>query len=437
MLKLLGRGMSPPISTTPTPSAPAFSPSDIASFEAGWETGANGSTAKTESGGDLSQWDDMSGNANHAVQTVGTSKPHYVSTPDEDLIVFNDDFLTVSSLSITGDMTVLLVARRINGGPGNQYAFQLGADLGGIFWETSSSSGKWGFYTNSGPISSTATLADGRSYNLAFKQDGANGYIYEDGTQRGTATPSTDINNLFKIGQDNGLEFYGAIRAVYVFSSALSDGDRGDMDAYIAAKWPNKTEEVVQLGDSIMAFSTASGTPTIMADYINSVSLATNGHTIQNQLGAWNGYADQADADAVIIQVGYNNCRNIGESAATAITAYQALVDQIRTDVGASVPIVVSLMTPAKQGLITELGATDGATAFVKFEALNDAIQGLGATPITDVDGVVTGHYAALDDGTDNLKTVYDSGDDVHTNALGRLVNGTYLRQGLNTALGV
>jgi hypothetical protein len=53
--------------------APAFSPTDIASLEAMWETGSNDSTSKTESGGDLSQWNDISGNANHAIQnTLGS-----------------------------------------------------------------------------------------------------------------------------------------------------------------------------------------------------------------------------------------------------------------------------------------------------------------------------------------------------------------------------
>jgi hypothetical protein len=280
-------------------------------------------------------------------------------------------------------------------------------------------------------MTSTTALDDGRSYNLIFKQSGANGFLYEDGTQRATSTTATDISSLMKIGQDNSLEFYGNIRAVYVFSDDLSDSDRGDMDTYISEKWPNKTEEVVQLGDSILATRSSIPAPIVMADYINAVSLAVGGHTIQNQHTTWNAYGSKGDADAIIIQVGYNNCRNIAESSATAIAAYQSFVDQIRTDVGASIPIVVSLITPAKQGLITELGATDGATAWAKCEDINEALQGNGGSPITDTDGVITGHYAAMDDGTDNLKTVYDSGDDVHPNATGRLVIATYFKPGL------
>jgi hypothetical protein len=61
-----------------TPNVPAvtgFLPTDLANLEVWYD--ADDATTITESSGDVSQWDDKSGNDNHLEQTSGTKQPSY------------------------------------------------------------------------------------------------------------------------------------------------------------------------------------------------------------------------------------------------------------------------------------------------------------------------------------------------------------------------
>lgn len=71
-------------------------------------------------------------------------------------------------------------------------------------------------------------------------------------------------------------------------------------------------------------------------------------------------------------------------------------------------------MLPCRQRFI-DLNIVNGQT---NWEALNNAIM----TTITNVDARVDSHVAILDDGTSNLKAMYDSGDHIHENDEGAKV---------------
>lgn len=151
------------------------------------------------------------------------------------------------------------------------------------------------------------------------------------------------------------------------------------------------------------------------------VNLAVPGDTIDAQKTAWNNYADQSAVDWVMIQVGLNDVSPT-EPIATTMARYQALVDQVRADIGASKKIYLATMTPAYLRWGTLFGVNQDA-AQAHWEAMNEAISGVGANAITGVDGVVTSHTAAMGDASDNLLAEYDTGDGIHTNTAGRQVN--------------
>ncbi len=432
MLQNLGYlGFSQYQKTGITPPPPTgFSPSDISNLALSLE-------ASEQSGsGLLSQWDDQSGNGNHAVQAVGASQPYLISVPDNDnAVTFNAEFLDVTGITHTGDFTITSVVRAF-GGFG--YIFNTSGTQAGLFLELSTSANTWGLYNGSTIIEAGSNLVDGELYNITIKQESGTLYLYEDGILKASGASAMTISSSMEIGR-NSFPFYlkGLLQDFYVYTKALDDTERGQLDSYITTKHvnTNAVTDGVFLGDSIVATATGGDAPVIFADYTNATNLAVGGNTIDQQKSAWNSYGGQATAEFVLIQVGVNDCLSYAEAASVAMARYQLLVDQIRADVGASVPIIISKMLPAKQRWIDLLGATNGATAQIKFEAMNEAITGNGAFPVTGIDYRLTAHYDALDDGSGDLLTIYDSGDHIHPNNNGRYVNGRYFKQAIDAVL--
>ena len=106
------------------------------------------------------------------------------------------------------------------------------------------------------------------------------------------------------------------------------------------------------------------------------------------------------------------------------------LVDTVRADIG-SAPVLIAQMTPARQRLMDIYGA-QGSAAQDKWLAINAAIAGQGATPVTGVDARITTHVAAMDDGTGALAADFDTGDGIHPNTAGRQLIADAWRTGLN-----
>ena len=72
-------------------------------------------------------------------------------------------------------------------------------------------------------------------------------------------------------------------------------------------------------------------------------------------------------------------------------------------------------MLPAKQRWL-DLGLVNGQSNWI---ALNDAIMGIGSSPITGVDKRNNYHVQLLSDGNGNLSSQYDCGDHIHENQAG------------------
>ena len=133
---------------------------------------------------------------------------------------------------------------------------------------------------------------------------------------------------------------------------------------------------------------------------------------------------------AVVIQVGLNDV-NPAEAASVAIARLQDLVDTVNADV--SVPVLIAKMTPCRQRLIALWGAVDGLVAQQKWADMNLAIAGEGPTPITGVDGRIVAHVDYMGEDGD-LYSLFDTGDKIHPNDIGRQINADHYRLALRAA---
>lgn len=144
--------------------------------------------------------------------------------------------------------------------------------------------------------------------------------------------------------------------------------------------------------------------------------ISESGRKIADMKGFFLALDDVSAIDVVYVEIGLNDVKGrVGEGLATTaqvIADLQDLVNTIRGRVSAKCKIIIGQLNPAKQWLLT---ATNGAAAYSAWQAVNTAVAGGGATPITGVDARVTAHVAMLSDGADNLAAIYDYfNDHVH-----------------------
>lgn len=180
------------------------------------------------------------------------------------------------------------------------------------------------------------------------------------------------------------------------------------------------TLQLAIIGDSTIAAGNGHVAVSSLVAGITATDIAVAGETIGQQLGHWNALPHHV-FEAVVMQIGLNDITTSGSGSA-AITALQDLVNQVRLDAGALCKIYVSKMLPCKQRWTDLFGGPGGVTAQAQWVAVNDAIAGAGATPITGADGRITAHVPLLDDGAGNLAAAYDVGDHIHENTPGATI---------------
>ena len=159
--------------------------------------------------------------------------------------------------------------------------------------------------------------------------------------------------------------------------------------------------------------------------WYNCIDVAYAGDKISAQGTKWAAVsaARKATVKSVVIMAGLNDIADYATaSAATILGRLQTLVNTVASDCPTA-SIYVATMTPAKQRWIDLFGAGDGATCYQLWQDINTGITGGGANPITGVTGRISAHTAALNDGSGNLSSTYDSGDHIHeTNAAREII---------------
>ncbi|MGA7202272.1 MAG: hypothetical protein WBX26_10615 [Candidatus Cybelea sp.] len=183
----------------------------------------------------------------------------------------------------------------------------------------------------------------------------------------------------------------------------------------------NLTPEFVELGDSTSnAASIASPMCGTIYDGFDRntrpgiLSFAKGGDTTAGQLAAFaaSPYWGAAAIKAIVLQTGIND--------GPAISGYQTAVNAIKAgNPGALLLISKTIPWQANAAVI----------------ALDQAIAGLGPTPITGADAAVVSHYETLGGGGDTLLAQYLWEGGPHDNYAGRVVNGLAIREAL-VALG-
>lgn len=166
-------------------------------------------------------------------------------------------------------------------------------------------------------------------------------------------------------------------------------------------------------------------------------NIAISGNDILDQQAVWEAWAGKDTVDFIFVQIGLNDLNPV-ESAAAALARYQTLIDTINAQKKAGADVIVVAMNVNKQRLLNNYGV-NGETAWEKWQDMNEAIMGNGPNAITGVDYRIDAHNstANLDDGTSNLKTIYDLGDFIHENQLGRFVISTASYRPALVALGI
>ncbi len=158
--------------------------------------------------------------------------------------------------------------------------------------------------------------------------------------------------------------------------------------------------------------------------------IAVPGHTIAQQKTVYLSTASRSTVDYTLVQVGLNDL-NPAEASSVAIARLQDLVATVNTNNKAGSLTIISTMIPARQRLIDVYGAINGPLSYQKWLDINNAIKGLGGTPITDVDYRISNHTPLLDDGSGNLAVAYDIGDHIHENNAARQIIARVWRDSL------
>ncbi len=154
------------------------------------------------------------------------------------------------------------------------------------------------------------------------------------------------------------------------------------------------------------------------------LSLAVPGYTIDNEQSVWDSsfIKGRSSVKCVIMQVGANNILINNESSSTIITKYNALI----ADVNAANPTAKIIL-----GQLTPFRAAMTGAQYTVWQAVNAAISG---GTITGSNIIARPVWTVLNDGSDNLVSTYNSGDNVHPISTGRQQMGALWRTELQSA---
>ncbi len=209
-----------------------FLPTDIANLVL-WLDASDASTI-TLNGADVSQWDDKSGQGNHATQSESTDQPLYNLAAVNGLNVVefdgvsetmgNDAGPAIASQPETQVITWSMesgatsATRRIIAGANNV--------LIGPYQETYRS------FTGAFIEGSTITLE--RVLISSLVQDGGGAELFEDGVSQGTTALNTTTGTGYELASRAATDFvHGFCCEVCIYSAALSTEDRETVESYL------------------------------------------------------------------------------------------------------------------------------------------------------------------------------------------------------------
>lgn len=224
-----------------------ITPADLPNL-ALWLDGMDYNTL-TFNSGDISQWNDKSGNANHATQGVAAAQPLYVSTGLSGRPTLDFDTsqsLTIadsSSLNYTTMSYFMVLQRQTDTGGvqvamnryGAQREFQIAVVANDLFQLQASSNGS----TTTHSVDSSVTATTGGAHLVHCCYDGSDIILSVDNeppvatSMSGIFNSNTDIT----IGRATGANFMGRISEIIMYTQVLSTSQSNKITRYLAQKW--------------------------------------------------------------------------------------------------------------------------------------------------------------------------------------------------------
>jgi hypothetical protein len=217
-----------PLVTVPFVAPPPFSPPSVAGLFAWFDASNAGSI--TASGGAVSQWNDLSGNARHVTQGTGANQPT-TGTRTMNLLNVIDFDGTTDSLGNAAGMSQPFTL---------VMAFQADANGGNIALHNQAQflrkSGQWKLYAGGSEIGGGTSDAAAHVGSAVF--NAASSQLWIDGGSIVTGDPGNGTTSGLTFGTDAGFAFFdGGLAEVTIYSTVLGTTDRQALEGYLKAKW--------------------------------------------------------------------------------------------------------------------------------------------------------------------------------------------------------
>lgn len=216
-----------------------------------------GSTAAAD-GEDLQQWNDVSGNDNHAIQTTASFKPELKANAVNGFssvdFVGNAVRIMASGINSNDELTMYIVFQ-VNGYTANNNDGIIHAGPSGHNFSTSAATktvGTWintsteeiwgrGIQSNSSQRSlpQNTAISEGQYYVLTQDYDGSDISQYVNGTVAGTVSYDGTLNSWtdFGIGRQGSEAFNGEIAEIVVYDEHTNAAMQIIINNYLAAKY--------------------------------------------------------------------------------------------------------------------------------------------------------------------------------------------------------
>jgi hypothetical protein len=239
----------------------AFAPTDLSGLEAWYKSGVG----VTLNGGDVSQWDDQSGNARHLTQGTAANQPLYNASDANwnglASITFNgtSDFLlchAVAPAIFQGTDKAWTIVTAVKRAAGGTYRFLLGSnDIAGGGNAQVVLSQKWNSVddyviykrdTSGSSVDSHIGTSGDTAVIIRWQHSGTLGEVYVNGASAGTsannvgALTSQDAFCIgaFPSGLSSGATFWtGDIAEVVMYSRLLTAGEQTQIEDYFKSKF--------------------------------------------------------------------------------------------------------------------------------------------------------------------------------------------------------
>ena len=205
---------------------------------------ANDNSTITESGNKVSQWDDKSGNGNHALQSTGVNQPTITTDHinGKAVITFDgglEEMDLTSTLSLTGEFTMFFVANNVEGtttrtifgnsGTNNKITV-VESDRMFVRIINAGSSDSSQSYP-SGGVTNIQTIKRDSSDKIDMAFDGAAfTRLFSDAAQAGTSAYN-------RVGVDTTFNWQGDIAEILIYNRSLSPVERTLVETYLSNKW--------------------------------------------------------------------------------------------------------------------------------------------------------------------------------------------------------